>query len=183
MNTTANPRAWGCSPAAAPASPRQWHVRSAVPRARVAATQTRAAAFRQLVLRASPGRRACLRLRPGNCHLHVIGTDRTWHRYRPPAPGAERGTEEAWQRAGSGFLSRRTWNDRPKGRCGRGSSRDHVIALLIVASLTGPSNFDATIGIEATGVDAAARPPVGLILGHDLASTPGCATDGSAPAC
>ena len=34
MNTAANPRAWGCSPTDAPASPRPWHVRPAVPRAR-----------------------------------------------------------------------------------------------------------------------------------------------------
>jgi hypothetical protein len=34
-----------------------------------------------------------------------------------------------------------------------------VIALLLVAPFTGPSNFAATIGIGATGVDAAARLP------------------------
>jgi len=32
-----------------------------------------------------------------------------------------------------------------------------------------------------TGIDAAARPPVGLILGHNLTSNLGHATDGSAP--
>ena len=118
-NTAANPRAWGCFPTDAPASPRPWHVRPAVPRARVAATQARAAAFRQLVLDAPAwSSRAYPRLPSGNRHLYVIGTDRTWHRDRPPAPGAERGTEAARQHAGSGSLSRlsrRTWNDRPQG--------------------------------------------------------------------
>ena len=52
MNTAANLRAWGCSPTDAPASPRPWDVRPAVPAPGVAATQTRAAAFRQLVLHA-----------------------------------------------------------------------------------------------------------------------------------
>jgi hypothetical protein len=47
----------------------------------------------------------------------------------------------------------------------------------------GLSNFAATIGIAATGVDAAARLPVGLILRRNLARTLGHATDGSAPAC
>jgi hypothetical protein len=52
MNTAANPRAWGCSPTDAPASPRPWHVRPAVPRARRRGHPDRAAAFRQLVLHA-----------------------------------------------------------------------------------------------------------------------------------
>jgi hypothetical protein len=58
-----------------------------------------------------------------------------------------------------------------------------VIALPPVSLSLGLSNFAATIGIGVTGVDAASRLPVGLILGHNLASTLGHATDGSTSAC
>ena len=56
-----------------------------------------------------------------------------------------------------------------------------IVLLLLVAPLTGPFQLCRTIGIKVTGIDAAARPPVGLILGHNLASNLGHATDGSAP--
>ena len=52
----------------------------------VVATQTRTAAFRQLLLQGRPGRRHALGYSPGTATCHVIAADGTW--YRHPATRA-----------------------------------------------------------------------------------------------
>ena len=124
MNTAANPACLSLFSADAPArhlTPGAFAQQCRAPG--VAATQTRTAAFRQLVLQApAPVVARALGYSPETATCHVTARRREpGTATRPPAPGAERGTDTARQHAGSGFPIRRTRNDSPQGRCGRGS--------------------------------------------------------------
>lgn len=107
MNTAANPTCLWLFPgghAGQPLNPGALVQQFRAPGA--AATQTRTAAFRQLLLQApprSPRVPSATALEPPPATSSPLAEPGT--ATRPPAPGAERGTETARQHAGSGSLS------------------------------------------------------------------------------
>jgi hypothetical protein len=84
MNTAAKPASLWLFPGG--------HAGQPLPMARSssssAATQTRTAAFRQLLLHARPSRRHALDYSPGTATCHVIAADGTWHRYPATRAGS-----------------------------------------------------------------------------------------------
>lgn len=104
MNTAANPACLSLFPADAPArhlTPGAFAQQCRAPG--VAATQTRTAAFRQLVLQApAPVVARALGYSPGTATCHVIAAGGTWHRYPATRAGS---TETARRHAGSDSLS------------------------------------------------------------------------------
>jgi hypothetical protein len=111
-----------------------------------AATHTRTAAFRQLLLQARPGRRHGLGYSPGTATCHVIAADGTWHRYRPPAPGAERGTETECARIASmtaGARSAGTVRSSTMAMSGRAAAGDRERHAALVQPL---DRVDRTLG-------------------------------------
>ena len=89
MNTAANPACLWLFPADAPASPSPLARSSQQFRAPGVATQTRAAAFRQLVLQArAPVIARALSYSPGTATCHVIAAGGTWHRYPATRAGS-----------------------------------------------------------------------------------------------
>jgi hypothetical protein len=89
MNTTASPACLWLFPgghAGQPLTPGALGQQFRAPGA--AATQTRTAAFRQLLLQGRPGRRHALGYNPGTATCHVIAAGGTRHRYPATRAGS-----------------------------------------------------------------------------------------------